>query len=1267
MRRAAITVGRGAAVVVLAAAMSLSGCVLDRAPGDLGLTPPGPGARVRFDLGHRPLPEIPLPNDVATWPDPTSRTGLRINASLVAPTAIERQTRGGFADMEGWGTFAPLSVSFDVDVSHPDYADYRGAALDLRNVEARHQGDDYDFADDAVYLLDLETGVPQLLDLGAGNFSYTVSTLDAYWPNDPRGSERNLLFETIDETSGGAISVYDPARDSDFDGALDRPNLDTLDACPDPHPQCDSPEAGDIYETAGCRERRQERDRCIADHLLTWYERETDTLLLRPLLPLREMRRYAVVLTDRLIDGRGNPAKSPFEQIFHATQRSSAERVQAIMDDPNLRNYFGDLHGTGLNRVAFLWSFTTQPTVDDLLRLRDGLYGEGPFGRWAAEFAPVVELQRSAGLTSGLAAGATDQPGWATSEQGVEAGCPEASANLFVVRFDALRDQAEELLAEGFGLDRGPGLELLLRRLQAIDRMVIGTYRVPFLLEDGPRSTAADAAFRLDFASGRGEVAEDVVQLWLVIPKETASRRQPFDVNIYGHGHTGHFAEMILYAGNMAEHGLATVGINAAGHGLVFDDEASRLVAKAVLGSRCHAPFFDALTLGRARDLNRDGVPDSGGDFWSSYLFHTRDMVRQSVLDHIQLVRLLRSFGTEGATMRCRDEGDPSEPVRTCDLDGDGSPERPGDFDADGVADVGGPDAAYGTWGESLGGILSAIHGAIDPHVTVAVPGSGGGGLADMGVRAFRRGVVEAVLLRLWGPLLVTVPADSRAPCTSQSRDEDRCTVCDEGQLSLRWVVPDANETGEVEIRCLDAGAIADTTVLVRNLDTDEVRCASVDSVPRLRVGLPATEGDRVVVTFWNGRHRIDSYGSCRLVGSPELVYAIETWGPGRFAEGATNGAETARCGFSTCAGFQGVFYGQGTPLVAPGSGLGYRRQTPSLRRFLGLAQAALEPADPISFAPLYALRPAPDPFGRPMPHRAVLTLNTIGDTHVPVSAGIAFARATGALPLLRPDQRGHYPEYGEYVTPQELFDALGGRTPNRALVERHVIEGIASLARHPAAPACADSANLAPLDATYLDAHGDAQACYPTGCTLETEVQPDTRICPPATQCTIEAGSLEGFCSPRPLGPSRCEEALWDVDDVDEGEQRYFEQLSTVPHRLARLSARAAERPLAELWAPRLQGRPGGPDADAYRPTPPPQGRLTALLDAYLVPEGQHAFVHGEPCQAFDHGTYLTNLVARFLQTDGTDLYYLSHPASHHCLATQSPSCDYAAPPPGP
>jgi len=75
------------AVVTLSAIAS--SCVMDQAPAGLRVTPSGPGATVRFDLAHKPLPDIPLPNDTATWPDPTSRTGLRINASLIASTNFE--------------------------------------------------------------------------------------------------------------------------------------------------------------------------------------------------------------------------------------------------------------------------------------------------------------------------------------------------------------------------------------------------------------------------------------------------------------------------------------------------------------------------------------------------------------------------------------------------------------------------------------------------------------------------------------------------------------------------------------------------------------------------------------------------------------------------------------------------------------------------------------------------------------------------------------------------------------------------------------------------------------------------------------------------------------------------------------------------------------------------------------------------------------------------------------------------------------------------
>ena len=211
----------------------------------------GKGPTVRFDLFHKPLPEIPLPNDVATWPDPTSRTGLRLNASVVAPTEIERDARERFDRLEGWGTFGWLTVAFDK--SDPDSD---RAAVDLENIVERHQGDDFDFADDAVYLVNLETGVPAPIDLGAGLFEYTIKNKSRYWTNDTRRSEQNLIWDTVDERVDPATGKVDPDRkkyrpeyDTDFDGVLDIPNLlnpadqhDLTGGCPKKQPEGDCSE-----------------------------------------------------------------------------------------------------------------------------------------------------------------------------------------------------------------------------------------------------------------------------------------------------------------------------------------------------------------------------------------------------------------------------------------------------------------------------------------------------------------------------------------------------------------------------------------------------------------------------------------------------------------------------------------------------------------------------------------------------------------------------------------------------------------------------------------------------------------------------------------------------------------------------------------------------------------------------------------------------------------------------------------------------------------
>src|SRR4029079_8423368 len=168
--------------------------------------------------------------------DPTSRTGRRINVSVVAPTRRETIAREGFNSLEGWGTFAPITVAF-------------GSPLDLEDV-ARRTTSDYDPGDDPFYVVDLTTGVPVILDMGKGNFPLALVDRDKYWPNDPRRGEDSLVFETVEEGFGLPRGAYRANLDTDCDGVVDHPN---------------------VLRPSGKNARIEE--------IIPWYERESDTLI----------------------------------------------------------------------------------------------------------------------------------------------------------------------------------------------------------------------------------------------------------------------------------------------------------------------------------------------------------------------------------------------------------------------------------------------------------------------------------------------------------------------------------------------------------------------------------------------------------------------------------------------------------------------------------------------------------------------------------------------------------------------------------------------------------------------------------------------------------------------------------------------------------------------------------------------------------------------------------------------------------------------------
>lgn len=1091
-------------------------------------TPIGSGPVVMWDISAEPLPEVPLPNDVATWPDPTSPTGRRINASMIAPTSLEQITRQYFDELDGWGTMAPITVRFQDEVDVADMIDRQGANRFGPEHWGRH----------AVYVINLETGIPIPLDVNGGNNQYVLRDTNRYWDNDQRSTENNILFETVEEDVNGN-GVLDPGEDTDFDGVLDHPN--TIDGLA----------SGTPAE--------------MVDRMLWFYERETNTMLLRPVIPLEEQTKYAVVITDRLMGMGGQPIRSPFQHVHHVSQAEVLAPLPAIFAErPEI---YGDLADRGWEGVAFTWSFTTQSITGDLFALRDGLYGRGPFARLAEEFPPDLIVSPLRGEKR-MSAFACD---------------PSQLVDPYVISFEDLRDTLDSVGRDAFELGAGEIYDLLQTMEGYVSHFAIAFVEAPYLLGD-PREDNLYERWQMDRLTGEARISRDLVPMIIVVPKETETARQPFPVTFYGHGYTSMFIESLGFAGMMAQQGVATVGINAQGHGLALDP-LLKLALDNIFARECLYGMATAVQTDRAIDHNGDGEKDSAGLYWTSYVFHTRDVVRQSVLDHMVAIRALRHFGVvpgaDGPRMNVPATVIPPPEVNdqplewTGDVDGDGAIDAAGDFDGDGIPDIGTWDNAYHAWGQSLGGILSMLLVGAEPAVVSAAPTAGAGGMIDVGVRSTQGGVREAVILRTMGPLVVG--ATSAGP--------DRRTSCAEGERYLRFVVPDVNDDRFVEFACVPADELGEgDVVIVRNLINREVRCAAADAQGRFRVGLPSDTEDLMQVEIYDGGWDRIRYGEeCEWTGQrPALVRQVDTWEVG-------NGGDEGQC--RECASYQGKIFEVGSPLVTVTEGFGMARQTPDLRRFLGLAQIALDPGDPANYARNTFLRPLafPDVNDGVAVPRNVLVVNTIGDMNVPLNGGNAYARAAGVLPFMPADA----PEaFHEWRAPPGFAERFGASSPNQLLIDRRVFEGVARLERWP----------------------------------------------------------VEGVS-----------DFLFDIDDLGEGRQWFradgARQLEPGdPEEPAYRPARA-EIPLRWVRESRAMSHAG--DFDVFDPIPGDRRMgISGLLNAMIVPEGQHGFDAPNSTKVWDESVYLAELLGWYFASGGTELLYHSDPAGHQCLEEQS--CHY-------
>ena len=176
------------------AALVMVGCAGDR-PQALAPAQGGVGPRVVFEPLRTPDAELPLPNDLATRPDPDSLTGRRLNlAVLSSPLAAERRIRQKLDRLDGWSVFAPITVAFD-------------APLDLATV-----------TDASVRLVDVTSSSPEFLesiplDLGRGAYPAEADARELF-PGDPDGTLTDLLFPPDNQVDGARVEHWEVATNT---------------------------------------------------------------------------------------------------------------------------------------------------------------------------------------------------------------------------------------------------------------------------------------------------------------------------------------------------------------------------------------------------------------------------------------------------------------------------------------------------------------------------------------------------------------------------------------------------------------------------------------------------------------------------------------------------------------------------------------------------------------------------------------------------------------------------------------------------------------------------------------------------------------------------------------------------------------------------------------------------------------------------------------------------------------------------------------------
>jgi hypothetical protein len=292
-------------------------------------------------------------------------------------------------------------------------------------------------------------------------------------------------------------------------------------------------------------------------------------------------------------------------------------------------------------------------------------------------------------------------------------------------------------------------------------------------------------------------------------------------------------------------------------------------------------------------------------------------------------------------------------------------------------------------------------------------------------------------------------------------------TMGDDGITRVHSQATELNDLADIPIATVD-GLLVGDTMIVENLDNGEIACGYIlpDEDPnfgqmfsgggedgikgRSRVSLPSDLGDRTVIRFYRSDVLVTGTDECELVPDVKPIQVIDEYEQPMVMDAATMEMRPMT--------FEGVDI-PGGELRAFAEGFGLERNTPSLRRFMSLAQMVIDPTDPGVLARYLAAEPFTYPNKGDTTGARFLIVTSVGDMNVPASSGVTVGRAAGVI---------------DYLTIDERY----GKPLNQVLIDTHSAEAVNKLVRYPyQGPTVNDEvrSNYFGLDET-LGAHVDIE-----------------------------------------------------------------------------------------------------------------------------------------------------------------------------------------------